>query len=59
MLWEYKLYGIADAVSVVQSFAQECTLIKRDFKSAFGHMPIAPRDIALLGFYWKNRYYGE
>jgi len=51
MLREYKVYHIADSVSVGQSFALECTLINTDFKSAFGHMPIAPRDIPLLGFY--------
>ena len=34
-------------------------LMKRDFESAFRHIPIAPIDIPLLGLEWKGRHYAE
>jgi hypothetical protein len=31
-------------------------LVKRDLQDAFRHIPIAPQDHWLLGFYWEGTY---
>ena len=34
-------------------------LIKRDFESAFHHIPVSPIDTPLLGFQWEGIFYAE
>ena len=51
--------GIEDAIRAVQTSGRNCILIKRDFESAFPHIPILPEDSPLLGFHWQNGYYTE
>ena len=51
--------GIEDAVSAIQKLGKGCTLIKRDFQSAFRHIPVSPYDSPLLGFHWQNRCYAK
>jgi len=51
--------SIDDAIHAVQLLGPNCVLIKRDFESAFRHIPVSPLDSPLLGFYWGKRYYAE
>ena len=51
--------GIVDAVSAIQILGKDCILIKRDFESAFRHIPVSPYDSPLCGFHWQNQYYAE
>ena len=51
--------GIEDAIRAVQELGRDCTLIKRDFESAFRHIPVSPIDAPLLGFHWQNQFYAE
>ena len=50
---------IHDAVTAVQSFGKEYLLVKRDFKSAFYHIPVSPLDTPLLGFHWNDTFHSE
>ena len=50
---------ISDATSAVLRFRRGSILVKRDFESAFWHVPIAPDDQPILGFEWKDKYYAE
>jgi hypothetical protein len=34
-------------------------LVKRDLQDAFRHIPIAPQDHWLLGFYWEGTYWAD
>jgi len=60
-----ELYGsisyssITEAISAIQQFGNSCSLVKRDFESAFRHIPVSPLDTPLLGLYWQNTYYAE
>jgi len=60
-----ELYGsisyssITEAISAIQHFGNSCSLVKRDFESAFRHIPVSPLDTPLLGLYWQNTYYAE
>lgn len=51
--------SIADAIAAIQRYGKGCLLVKRDFASAFRHIPVSPLDCGLLGFHWKNKYYIE
>ena len=51
--------SIRDTIESVQTFVKNCILVKRDFESAFWHIPVSPLDSHLLGFHWENRYYTE
>ena len=51
--------GIEDAIRAVQVQGQNSILMKRDFESAFRHIPISRQDTPLLGFCWKENYYAE
>jgi len=51
--------GIEQATQAVQDFGRGSLLMKRDFESAFRHIPISPEDTPLLGFHWQNQYYAE
>jgi len=51
--------SIDDAIHAVQLLGPNCVLIKRDFESAFRHIPVSPLDSPLLGFYWGKKYYAE
>ena len=50
---------INDAIRAIQKYGKDCHLVKRDFESAFRHIPVSPLDIPLLGFYWNRNYYAE
>jgi len=41
--------GIEDAIQAVQPFGRNSILIKRDFKSAFHHIPVLPKTLHSLG----------
>ena len=51
--------GINDAILAIQNMGTGSLLIKRDFESAFRHIPVSPLDSPLLGFQWQGRYYSE
>ena len=51
--------GISDAIQAIQYMGKNCLLVKRDFESAFRHIPVSPLDSPLLGFHWKGTYYAE
>jgi len=51
--------GISDAIQAIQDMRKYCLLVKRDFESAFRHIPVSPLDSPLLGFHWKGTYYAE
>ena len=51
--------GVQDAIMAIQKVGRSCLLVKRDFESAFRHMPISPFDSGLLGFHWETKYYSE
>ena len=46
-----------EAIAPVAASGQGSTLIKRDLADAFRHIPVAPQDHWLLGFFWKGRYW--
>ena len=50
---------IQDAIEAVQLWGKNCILVKRDFESAFRHIPVLPLDSPLLGFHWEDLYYAE
>ena len=50
---------IDQAIEVIQTYGRNCQLIKRDFASAFRHIPVSPLNIPLLGFHWNARYYAQ
>ena len=51
--------SIEAAILAIQNMGRGCLLLKRDFKSAFHHIPVSPLDSPLLGFQWQSRYYAE
>ena len=51
--------SISEAISAIQDFRAKAVLVKRDFESAFRHIPISPLDSPLLGFHWEGAYYAE
>jgi len=51
--------SISDATSAIRALGKGCLLVKRDFESAFRHIPISPIDSPLLGFEWAGTYYSE
>ena len=50
---------IDEAVSAIQQYGKDSLLVKRDFESAFRHIPVSPLDSPLLGFKWDGKYYAE
>ena len=50
---------IEEAIAAIQKLGRSCLLVKRDFESAFRHIPVSPLDTPLLGFHWKDQYYSE
>lgn len=54
-----KYSGIEDAIQAVQQFGGNSILIKREFESAFRHIPVSPIDTPLLGFQWEDIFYAE
>ena len=50
---------IHDAIQAIHKYGKDCQLVKRDFESAFRHIPVSPLDILLLGFHWNHNYYAE
>jgi len=51
--------GIEVAIQAIQLFGPQRILIKRDFESAFRHIPLSPLDTPLLGFQWQKQFYAE
>lgn len=51
--------SVREAIEAIQAFGQSCVLLKRDFESAFRHIPVSPLDISLLGFHWQDSDYVE
>lgn len=52
---EYK--SIDDATAILISMGKGTVMIKRDLSEASCHIPIAPSDWWLLGFFWDNAYW--
>ena len=50
---------IQQAIEAIQKSGDNGHLVKRDFESAFRHIPVSPLDIPLLGFHWDKMYYEE
>ena len=48
---------IHDTILGVQEMDRNWILVKRDFESAFRHIPISPLDSPLLGFKWQGIHY--
>ena len=48
---------VDDAIQAIQAYGNGCKLLKRDFESAFRHIPVSPLDTPLLGFHWESRFY--
>ena len=46
-----------EAIALVAASRQGSTLIKRDLADAFRHIPVAPQDHWLLGFFWNEQYW--
>ena len=46
-----------EAIALVAAPGQGSTLIKRDLADAFRHIPVAPQDQWLLGFFWNGQYW--
>jgi len=42
---------VKDTLVAIQKFGPRWLLVKRDFESAFRHIPISPLDMPLLGFH--------
>jgi len=51
--------SVHDAILAIQNMGVGSLLVKRDFESAFRHIPISPLDSPLLGFQWQGKYYAE
>jgi len=45
------------AIQLVAKHGKHCKMLKRDLKSAFRHIPIAPKDYWLMILQWDNRYF--
>ena len=50
---------IDEAVRAIQEYGKDSLLVRRDFESAFCHIPVSPLDSPLLGFKWDRKYYAE
>ena len=50
---------ISEAITACRKFGKRAMLVKRDFESAFRHVPVSPLDSPLLGFEWQGTYYAE
>jgi len=51
--------SVHDAIQAIQTMGVGSLLVKRDFNSAFPHIPVSPLDSPLLGFQWLGKYYAE
>ena len=51
--------SISDAVSAIQHMGKGCLLVKRDFESAFHHIPVSPLVMPLLDFHQQEIYQTE
>lgn len=49
--------SIDDATAVLLSLDKGTIMVKRDLSDDFRHIPIAPSDWWLLGFFWNNAYW--
>lgn len=49
--------SIDDAISVLATLGKGTTMVKRDLSDAFRHVPVAPVDWWLLGFFWAGFYW--
>ena len=48
---------LQDAMNIVAKAGRDATMMKRDLKSAFRHIPVNSRDYWLLIFEWQGKYY--
>ena len=48
---------LQDAMNLVAKAGRGATMMKRDLKSAFRHIPVNSRDYWLLIFEWQGKYY--
>ena len=51
--------SVHDVIQAIQTMGVGSLLVKREFESAFRHMPVSPLDSPLLGFQWQGKYYAE
>jgi hypothetical protein len=51
--------SVADIFKLILTAGRGATIIKRDIKDAFRHIPVAPNWQWLLGFEWHSQYYQE
>jgi len=51
--------SVNNAIEAIQQYGKDCQLVKRDFESAFRHIPVSPLDTPLLGFQWGDKLYAE
>ena len=51
--------SVNNAIEAIQQYRKDCQLAKRDFESAFRHIPVSPLDTPLLGFQWGDKLYAE
>lgn len=49
--------SINDAISVLATLGKVTTMVKHDLSDAFRHVPVAPVDWWLLGFFWVCFYW--
>jgi hypothetical protein len=56
--WATLEYATVDqAIALIAAQGPGAMLIKRDLQDAFHHIPIAPQDLWLLGFFWEDTYW--
>lgn len=51
--------SVDEAIALVLEGGKRCTLVKRDLREAFQHIPVSKADWWLLGFKWGGIYYIE
>ena len=49
--------SIDDAIAILLRLGKGTIMVKRDLSDAFRHIPIAPSDWWLLGFFWNDAYW--
>ena len=50
---------IDEAITAIQQYGCGCGFGKRDFESAYRHIPVFPMDSPLLGFECQGKYFAE
>ena len=47
--------SVHDAMLAIQNMGVGSLLMKRNFESAFHHIPVSPLDTSLIGFQWQGK----